>query len=67
MELKRTYKIFPTGYHRYIYYYIDNKRVSSEKFYDTEFDCQVAGKKYNSSVLYTDNKSGRTIDIRHYN
>lgn len=66
MEFKRTYKIFETGYQRYIYYYIDNKRVSSEKFYNTEYACQRAGMRYNSSVLYTNNKNGRTIDIRYY-
>lgn len=67
MKFKKTYKIFDTGYQRNIYYYINDKRVSSEKYYEYEYKCQQLGMKYNSSALYIDDKIGRTIAIHHYN
>lgn len=61
MRFRKTFKIFETGYQRNIYYYIDNKRVSSEKYYETQIACQRMGMKYNSSVLYTNYKNGRIV------
>lgn len=53
MKFKKTYLEIETGYQRNIYYYIDNKRVSSETFYWTTYQCQLKGMKYNSSLLIT--------------
>lgn len=62
MQFKRTYKLCETGYHRNIYYYIDNKRVSSETFYVTSYKCQRKGMKYNTSYLITKH-NGRKEDV----
>ena len=65
MEFKKTYKETDTGCQRNIYYYVDNKRVSCDKYYDKEVLCQVKGMRYNSSYLY--NNKGRIVVVHHYN
>lgn len=62
MQFKRTYKVYETGYQREIYYYIDNKRVSSETFYETSYKCQRKGMKYNTSYIIT-KRNGRKEDV----
>ena len=64
MFFKQTYKIYDTGYQRDKYYYIDNKRVSSEKFYWESYQLQLKGLIYNSSYLKTKN-NGR-IEAGYY-
>lgn len=66
MDFKKTYKIVETGYQRNIYYFIDNKRVSSEEYFEKEIRCQKKGLKYNSSLLYTA-RNGRTVSQHSYN
>lgn len=65
MNFKKTFKIVDTGYQRNIYYFIDNKRVSSDKYYDKEVLCQVKGMRYNSSISYT-LPNGRTVQQHCY-
>ena len=53
MFFKQTYRVYDTGYQRDKYYYIDNKRVSSNTFYWKSYQLQRKGYKYNSSYLIT--------------
>lgn len=66
MNFKKTYKIVDTGYQRNIYYYIDNKRVSCDIYYDKKILCEIKRMQYNSSLLYT-NKNGRTVETCCFN
>ena len=66
MKFTKTYVINETGCQRNIYYYIDNKRVSCDKYYDTEVLCGQKGMQYNTSSLHT-KSNGRTVNTHHYN
>lgn len=66
MKFTKTYKVADTGYQRNIYYYIDNKRVSCDKYYDTEVLCAQKGMQYNTSALYK-KSNGRIVNTHHYN
>ena len=66
MNFKKTFMIVDTGYQRNIYYYVDNKRVSSDKYYDKEVLCQRKGMNYNSSWSRT-LSNGRTMQSHSYN
>lgn len=64
MQFKQTYRIYETGYQREKYYYIDNKRVSADTFYETSYICQRKGMQYNTSYLRT--KSNGRVESVYY-
>ncbi len=64
MKFVKTYTetLFNTFYKSY--YYIDNKRVTEEKFYYMDELCKIKGLKYNCSSLT--NKNNRTKATYYY-
>ena len=65
MQFKKSFNIVNTGYQRNIYYYIDNKRVSSDEYFNVKCACECKGMNYNTSYSYT-KPNGRTIQICYY-
>lgn len=63
MEFKRTYKT--ENMEKTCYYYVDNKRVSRERFSELIDVCKCKGLKYNSSYLFYKN-NGRVKIGFHY-
>lgn len=53
MQFKQTYKL--ENMKKTIYFYVDNKRVSSDKFLELVYVCKCKGLKYNSSYVLTRN------------
>ena len=63
MEFKRTYN--QENMEKTCYYYVDNKRVSREKFSELVDICKCKGLKHNSSYFFCKN-NGRIKIGFHY-
>ena len=65
MQFKKSFNIVDTGYQRNTYYYIDNVRVSSDKYFLEKYTCEFKGMNYNTSYGYT-KPNGRTVQVCYY-
>ena len=66
MKFTKTYK--ETSFNSFYkpYYYVDDKRVSQDKFEECETLCKLKGLNYNTSYLYFQ-KNNRIKAVFHYN